>query len=118
MAWLGIPTPEYTAMVQFLHQVLGLRVAFVEPTTTELALANDDRIQVFGPGDRHYQFFAAHTPGPVALFEVDDVELARRELEAAGIEVVGEVESDAAWTWLNFRAPDGRLYELASRRTR
>ncbi len=53
IAWLGVRTDAYEATVGFLRDVLGLRVAFQEPTTAELALPNDDRVQVFGPGDRY-----------------------------------------------------------------
>jgi len=49
------------------------------------------------------------------LFEVDDVEDARAELEAAGIELVGPTEADSAWSWMHARAPDGNLYAFASR---
>ena len=49
------------------------------------------------------------------LFEVDDVHAARLELEAAGVEIVGEPGRDRNWEWIHFRAPDGNLYELASR---
>jgi len=52
----------------------------------------------------------------VALFEVDDVGAARKELEVAGIEVIGSLERDADWERLHFRGPDGNLYELGSRR--
>jgi hypothetical protein len=37
------------------------------------------------------------------------------ELDRAGCALIGEIESDGRWEWLNFRAPDGNLYELASR---
>jgi catechol 2,3-dioxygenase-like lactoylglutathione lyase family enzyme len=67
------------------------------------------------PGDPYYEFFAEHASGPVPLFEVDDVHAARRELETAGIEIVGPPGRDSAWEWIHFRAPDGNLYELASR---
>jgi hypothetical protein len=50
------------------------------------------------------------------LFEVDEVHTARAELAAAGIEIVGAIKRDSNWEWLHFRAPDGKLYELASRR--
>jgi hypothetical protein len=53
--------------------------------------------------------------GPWPLFEVDDVHRVRHELVASGIEVVGPIERDRKWEWQNFRAPDGNLYELASR---
>jgi hypothetical protein len=52
----------------------------------------------------------------VPLFEVDDVSAAREELVAAGIEIVGPSGQDRHWDWIHVRAPDGNLYELASRR--
>jgi len=113
--WVGICTDEYEAMTGFLREVLGLRVHFEEPTTVELETSEGDTIQVFAPGDRYYEFFGEHARGPVPLFEVDDVHSARRELEAAGIEIIGATEHDSEWEWIHVRAPDGNLYELASR---
>jgi hypothetical protein len=79
-------------MVGLLRDLLGLRVEFEETTTTELSLPSGDRVQVFGPGDQYFEFFGQHASGPVALFEVDDVQAARAELLAARVEVVGEIE--------------------------
>jgi catechol 2,3-dioxygenase-like lactoylglutathione lyase family enzyme len=104
-------------MVRLLRDVMGLQVAFEQDTTTELSTSSGDRVQVFAPGDPYYEFFTRRTNGPVALFEVDDVEAARADLTAAGIELIGSSERDANWQWLHFRAPDGRLYELAARRS-
>jgi hypothetical protein len=56
------------------------------------------------------------TRGPVPLFEVDDAGQAAAEMAAAGAEVVGSPDSDADWTWIHVRGPDGNLYEFASRR--
>ena len=47
--------------------------------------------------------------------EVDDVHAAHETLTTAGIEIVGTLQRDSTWEWLHFRAPDGNLYELASR---
>ncbi len=113
--WVGIRTDRYDEMVAFLRDVLGLRTSFEEPTTTELETTEGDRIQVMAPGDRYYELFGEHAGGPVPLLEVDDVHGARRELEAAGIEIVGPTERDGNWEWIHVRAPDGNLYELASR---
>jgi predicted enzyme related to lactoylglutathione lyase len=116
LCWLGIRTAEYDRMVTFLRDVFGMSIEFEGSTTTELSLPSGDRVQVFGPGDPYYGLFDRLAHGPVALFEVDDVDAARRELEQAGIEVIGSTERDEAWRWINFVAPDGNLYELASRR--
>jgi catechol 2,3-dioxygenase-like lactoylglutathione lyase family enzyme len=113
--WVGVRTDRYDAMVRFLRDVLGLRPGFEEPTTIEFETSEGDRIQVMAPGDPYYDFFGEHASGPVPLFEVDDVRAARGELEAAGIEIVGEPGRDSRWEWIHVRAPDGNLYELASR---
>jgi hypothetical protein len=67
IAWLGVRTDAYEATVWFLREVLGLQPAFHGPTT-KLMLRNDDRVQVFGPGDRYYEFQPEHAVGPVVLF--------------------------------------------------
>jgi catechol 2,3-dioxygenase-like lactoylglutathione lyase family enzyme len=117
LCWLGIPTQQYEPMVRLLRDVMGLRVKFEQPTTTELSLPSGDRVQVFAPGDPYFEFFSKQADGPVALFEVDDVHAAHAELIAAEIKVIGPIEQDKEWEWLHFRGPDGNLYELASRRT-
>jgi catechol 2,3-dioxygenase-like lactoylglutathione lyase family enzyme len=113
--WVGIPTDRYEETVAFFRDTLDLRTLFVETTTIELETSQGDRVQVFAPGDRYHTFFRENSPGPVVLFEVEDVASARRELEAAGIEVVGPTERDDTWEWIHVRAPDGNLYELGSR---
>jgi catechol 2,3-dioxygenase-like lactoylglutathione lyase family enzyme len=111
LCWVGVPAREYDAMLRFLRDVLGFRTVFEQKTTAELELESGDRIQVFGPGHRYFERFQ----GPVPLFEVDDLRVARAELEQAGC-AVGPIESDEEWEWIDFCAPDGNLYELASRR--
>ncbi len=113
--WVGVPATNYEAMVTFMRQVLGLRVNFQEPTTVEFSTSEGDQFQVMAPGDPYYDFFTQNASGPVPLFEVGDVHLARRELEEAGVEVIGATRRDSQWEWIHFRAPDGNLYELASR---
>jgi catechol 2,3-dioxygenase-like lactoylglutathione lyase family enzyme len=116
LCWLGVRAHEHEAMVGVLRDVMGLTPELVEPETTELSLPSGDRVQVFGPGHPYFQFLGRHASGPVPLFEVDDVQRARAELVAAGLEVIGEIEDDGTWEWLHFRGPDGNLYELASRK--
>jgi hypothetical protein len=106
--WVGVPVRNYDAMVGFLGEVLALRVNFSEPTTTQFSTSEGDQIQIMAPGDAYYDFFTEHAADPVPLFEVDDVHRARRELEEAGIEVIGATGRDSRWEWIHFRAPDGR----------
>ena len=77
-------------MVGLLRDVMGLRVEFDEPGTAELSTCGGDRVQVFGPGHRYFEFFGDHA--------------------------VGEPAHDDTWEWIHMRAPEGNLYELAGRR--
>jgi catechol 2,3-dioxygenase-like lactoylglutathione lyase family enzyme len=115
LRWIGIPTRQYDAMVSFLREVMRLEVSFQEATTVEFTTTEGDQIQLMAPGDPYFEFFSENAAGPVPLFEVDDVHRARTELVGAGVEIVGEMGRDSRWEWLHFRAPDGNLYELASR---
>jgi catechol 2,3-dioxygenase-like lactoylglutathione lyase family enzyme len=115
--WLGVRAERYDDMVAFFRKGLGLAVEFEEEATTELSLANGDRVQVFGTGHRYHELFAEQATGPVPLFEVNDVHAAVDELELAGAELIGKIERDQHWEWANFRAPDGNLYEVASMRS-
>jgi hypothetical protein len=104
-------------MLELLRGVLGLKVEFEDETTAELSLANDDRVQIFSEGHLYFRFMEDERAGLVPLFEVDDIEGACSELQAANVELVGDRESDSRWTWQHFRAPDGNLYSLGSRRS-
>ena len=115
IGWIGIQTDRFDAMRTFLHDVLGLEPTFDEQTTTEFETTEGDRVQIMAPGDPYYAFFAEHANGPVPLFEVGDVRAARAELEDAGAEIVGDLQRDRSWEWIHVRAPDGNLYEFASR---
>ena len=114
--WVGTATSNYEEMAWFARGVLGLRVNFEDRTTIEFVTSDGDRFQIMGPGDPYHDFFSRHATGPVPLFEVDYVHSARGELDRSGIEVVGPLGRDRTWEWLHYRAPDGQLYELASRR--
>jgi hypothetical protein len=50
------------------------------------------------------------------LFEVADIDRARAALTGGGAELLGAVESDAAWRWLFARGPGGNLYSFGARR--
>ena len=43
----------------------------------ELAAGNGDRIQLFGPGHRYFEFYRSHGASTVPLLEVDDLDQAR-----------------------------------------
>jgi catechol 2,3-dioxygenase-like lactoylglutathione lyase family enzyme len=114
--WIGVGTEAYDETTRMFGDVLGMTARFEEPGTVEYETADGDAIQVMAPGHPYFDFFQRHAQGPVPLLEVDDLEEARRRLESAGIEILGSVERDSGWEWINVRGPDGNLYELGARR--
>src|SRR5205823_6310866 len=118
--WLWSRTPRYAEMRSFVAGALGLEAAYEEEDFSLFSFRNGDTFEVTGPRSPVYRDpeLAAHPdgrgPAPVAAFQVDDVDAARAELEAKGVEFIGPVHSDPSsgnrWTYLV--APDGYVYEL------
>jgi len=115
LVWLGIPADDYARCSRFFTQTLGMEVAFDEANTMELAVGNDDRVQVFGPGHHYFELFRSHGARIVPLFEVDDLDQARDALTRGGAQILGDLESDGSWTWLTFQDPAGNLHCLGTR---
>src|SRR5215208_1790651 len=86
IGWAGTRTSEYPAMVAFLQAVLGLTTSQQESDFAAFQLPEGGTFEVFGPGDQDHQHFST---GPVVGFVVDDLTAAVRELEAAGVELLG-----------------------------
>ena len=73
-------------------------------------LVNGDRVELFASTSQWNSHF---TGAPVAGFVVENVNHARQELEARGVEFVHEGEDEVnGVAWAHFRAPDGNLYEV------
>jgi hypothetical protein len=63
----------------------------------ELAAGNGDRIQLFGPGHRSFEFYRGHGASTVPLLEVDDLDQARPNWPAAVRAILGALAgADAA----------------------
>lgn len=119
LVWLGSRTSEYQRMRDFVANVLELDVSMEQQDAVVFGLPNGDAFEVFKPTDTGHSHFSH----PVTGFLVADVDETRRELEAKGVEFVGEIhrgEAGQNWgaAWTHFHAPDGHLYCLVSRHER
>jgi catechol 2,3-dioxygenase-like lactoylglutathione lyase family enzyme len=114
ITWAGTRTEKSAEMVDFLERRLGLARDHEEPGVTTLSLPNGDTVEVFDAADPEHQHFST---GPVIGFLVDDVEDGRRELDSAGLELLGPVMRGGGMVWQHFRAPDGNVWEITGRDT-
>jgi predicted enzyme related to lactoylglutathione lyase len=111
IGWAGTRTSEYPAMVAFLQEVLGLTTSQEGSDFAAFQFPEGGTFEVFGPGDQDHGHFST---GPVVGFVVDDLTAAVRELEAAGVELLGGQVDERGSGWCHFRAPDGNVYEVTS----
>ena len=111
-AWIGVVAEDLAAQAAFYRDVLGFR---------EVG-AGDDYVEFEFEG-RTFEILArSNDPQYDARrvqvgFEVDDIERARAELLAAGVEAVTGIEGDEAdmSRWAYFRDPEGNVFEIAQR---
>src|SRR5215831_3715007 len=110
---MGMVTPQFTQMAPFFGQVMELEGIRGEPGIAGFRLGDQTQMEIYAPGadEGFHDFFA---PGPVIGFEVDNVDSARSEMEAAGIEFIGPIQREGNACWNHFRAPDGTVFEIVS----
>lgn len=108
--WVGIHTEHLEEMRAFAADVLGLQVVNETDQFVETLAANGDRVELFASSWDEKQFPTARN---VVGFLVDDMDAARRELVASGVELVGDLHVlENGYAWQRFRGPDGQEYEL------
>ena len=111
IGWVGLRTAKVPEMVKFYEEIFGLAKADARTNGFSFHLPNGDTIEgVMPPEDNPF------TTGPIPGFEVEDVESARAEMEAAGIKFLGPIRGGAPGnTWSHYYAPDGNIYFICQR---
>jgi catechol 2,3-dioxygenase-like lactoylglutathione lyase family enzyme len=111
LVWLGLRTSKFAETVKLFRDVMGMEMVRDEAEIAGFKLVNNTGVEVYRPEEEFHAFFNA---GPVVAFLVDDVDEARAEMEAAGIEFIGPIQRAGNSSWNHFRAPDGTVFEILS----
>lgn len=114
IVWLGVRTSKFDELLDFYENKMGLPVIHESPGFRALDLPNGDRIELFsedyvaedGMDYKHY------ATGPVAGFLVDNIEETKTEMEAEGIQFLGQIGEGGKSRWAHFIGVDGNAYEL------
>jgi catechol 2,3-dioxygenase-like lactoylglutathione lyase family enzyme len=109
VGFVGIRTDRFEETVRLFGELLGLATLRSEPTAHWFRLGERAELQVYADSDPDHAFFLT---GPVVGLSVPDVGAARGRLEAAGVEMLTEIERTETAAWCHFRAPDGTVLEL------
>lgn len=111
LTWLGLRTPQFTEMVAFFRDIMGMKLIRDEPGIAGFQMTDGTNLELYELDEKFHAFF---TTGPVVAFRIDDVEASRATMEAAGIEFIGSIQRMGKSTWSHFRAPDGTVFEILS----
>lgn len=112
LVWLGLRTAQFEETVKLFRDVMGMETIRNEPEIAGFRLTNNTQVEIYRPEEDFHSFF---TSGPVVAFLVDNVDEARAEMEAAGIEFIGPIQRAGSTSWNHFKAPDGTVFEIMSR---
>lgn len=121
IGFLGIRTDCVAETTAFFRDVVGLAsVATSESRTiTQLPTGPWDFVEVFGSDFSDDRMIRAEVDGVFVAIFVEDIEAARSECLAAGVEILGEtIWADEAFgnpdysgvAWFFVRAPDRNVY--------
>ena len=110
LSWVGVGTDDFARTLDFFTDVLGLRTAVADHArgVALLHAGEGHVVEIFGPGTRGRSL----TSPPVVAFEVEDVQAARAELLAAGVELIGDIGAWNGFEWLYFRSPDAQVFAV------
>ncbi len=109
VGFIGFRTDRFEEMVDLFRDLIGLEIAREAPGAIWFRLGADADLHVYADTDPDHAFF---TTGPVVGLRVDDVDTMRAALEAAGLQMLTDVERSENAAWCHFRAPDGTVLEI------
>jgi catechol 2,3-dioxygenase-like lactoylglutathione lyase family enzyme len=109
VGFVGFRTDRFEEMVALFRDTIGLSVVREAPGATWFRLGHDAELHVYADTDADHAFF---TTGPVVGLRVADVDDTRARMEAAGLEMLTEIERTDTAAWCHVRAPDGTVLEI------
>lgn len=122
VGYVGVRTDDVAGMTSFFRDVIGLEAAGEGETVTfqRLPTHRRDLVEVYAQEHRDARLIPDDADVVIA-FVVEDLREAMAEVQAAGLELVGEPvwaaeafgdPSLGEFAWFFVRAPDGRVFAI------
>lgn len=109
IGFIGFRTDRFDEMVTLFRDLIGLSVVREAPGATWFRLGMGAELHVYADTDPDHAFF---TTGPVVGLRVEDLEVTRAGMKAAGLDMLTDIERADGAAWCHFRAPDGTVMEI------
>jgi catechol 2,3-dioxygenase-like lactoylglutathione lyase family enzyme len=110
VGFVGIRSDRLDETVALFRDVIGVPVTRQTDDLVGFRLADGTVLELYGPADEFHGFF---TTGPVVAFRVDDFDVTRRAMLAAGVNFIGDVQHADGFSWQHFYCPDGTVLEIS-----
>ena len=108
--FVGLRTDRLDETVALFRDVLGVSVTRQTDDLVGFKLADGTVLELYGPANEFHSFF---TTGPVVAFRVDNFDVARQAMLAAGVKFRGDVQHADGVSWQHFHCPDGTVLEIS-----
>jgi catechol 2,3-dioxygenase-like lactoylglutathione lyase family enzyme len=109
VGFVGIRTDRLDETVALFRDILGVEVTSHTGDQVGFKLRDGTIFELYGPANEFHRFF---TTGPVVGFRVDDFDVARRAMLAAGVRFIGDAQHADGVSWQHFYGPDGTVLEI------
>jgi len=108
--FVGIRSDRLDETVALFRDVLGMSVNRRTDDLVGFRLADGTVLELYSPANEFHGFF---TTGPVVAFRVDNFDVARQAMLAAGVKFIGHVQHADGVSWQHFYCPDGTVLEIS-----
>lgn len=115
LQWSAVELDErqYQAMYYQAKNVFHLKIYVDQPNFSVFGFPNGSLYELYGPGSPERPWKNG-VNGSAIGFAVDDIQAAIRELQKAGNELLGGIQSAGPdYKFQFYRAPDGRVYAVS-----
>ena len=110
VGFVGIRSGRLDETVALFRDVIGVPVTRETDDLVGFRLAHGTVLELYGPADEFHAFF---TTGPVVAFRVENFDVTRRAMLAAGVDFIGDVQHADGVSWQHFHCPDGAILEIS-----
>ena len=110
VSFVGIRSNRLDETVALFRDVVGVPVTRETDDLVGFRLADGTVLELYGPAGKFHAFF---TLGPVVAFRVDDFDITRRAMLAAGVGFIGTFSTLTASAGSISTCPDGTVLEIS-----
>jgi catechol 2,3-dioxygenase-like lactoylglutathione lyase family enzyme len=106
--WVGLVVEDFESQHRFYRDVLGLKEEQAGDGWAWFDLGKGRHFELLQHSDRPQYSTLGFRVG----FKVTDIEAARAEMIARGVEAISEIDGTGEERWAYFRDPEGHIFEI------